>query len=563
MITGIIKNNNFAGTNTSNPIYFQQCNSDMFGNLINGGGTTMILNGHSYPNLSPTKTSNTIYWYGGQNKLYSTNAGNINIVDAGLPYVNYGYNQFSKNSDQSYFHISGTLDSTVGTFNAIRNAWCTSNSNPVNYLYTSGNSAVLTDFNQSYSCNQLPTIQYNSNTVTDKGFGFNDTLFISTDNSNYYIAPDELLNSQASIYFSSEQYLDAINCYKNLINNYTESQYLCGSLYELYNCYEGLDTSSNSTYIDNLYSDLKTFLNNKIQSGNYTEEFTDIAYYFINMCEVNMENYNDALTGFEFIAMFHPDATMRLLASWDYDEVQDLMGQSGAEKEINAEKFREKILTKLDNAIKKDSTMGIVSRIYKKQNDEIDISYSNKSANITTKRESNVSTKKENNSSKSNEILVNQTGKKPITISIPKDKRNNLIQRAENNLRVLRTMNKDRKIKKHKEDILLIAGLTSSRDKATENVNIPMVYSLSQNYPNPFNPVTKINYELPKDGRVKLVIYDILGREIKTLVNELKQTGKYTVEFNGTQYASGVYFYRIQVEGGRSFTAVKKMVLIK
>jgi hypothetical protein len=100
--------------------------------------------------------------------------------------------------------------------------------------------------------------------------------------------------------------------------------------------------------------------------------------------------------------------------------------------------------------------------------------------------------------------------------------------------------------------------------------NIASEHKLFQNYPNPFNPVTKINYELPKDGRVKLVIYDILGREIKTLVNELKQAGKYIVEFNGTQFASGVYFYRIQVEGqgsavaeGRSYTAVKKMVLIK
>jgi len=92
---------------------------------------------------------------------------------------------------------------------------------------------------------------------------------------------------------------------------------------------------------------------------------------------------------------------------------------------------------------------------------------------------------------------------------------------------------------------------------------IPKEYSLSQNYPNPFNPVMKINYELPKDGKVKLVIYDILGREIKTLVNELKQAGRYTVEFNGNSLASGVYFYRIQVEGGRNYTAVKKMVLIK
>ena len=96
-----------------------------------------------------------------------------------------------------------------------------------------------------------------------------------------------------------------------------------------------------------------------------------------------------------------------------------------------------------------------------------------------------------------------------------------------------------------------------------ENSSVPKEFKLFQNSPNPFNPVTKINYELPKDGKVKLVIYDILGREIKTLVNELKQAGRYTIEFNGTQYASGVYFYRIQVEGGKTYTSVKKMVLIK
>jgi hypothetical protein len=106
----------------------------------------------------------------------------------------------------------------------------------------------------------------------------------------------------------------------------------------------------------------------------------------------------------------------------------------------------------------------------------------------------------------------------------------------------------------------MIAGLTSSRNKSVEDVNIPLSFNISQNFPNPFNPVTKINYELPKDTKVKLVIYDILGREIKTLVNEIKQSGKYTVEFNGSNLASGVYFYRIQAG---DYIAVKRMVLVK
>ncbi|MBZ0204651.1 MAG: T9SS type A sorting domain-containing protein [Ignavibacteria bacterium] len=92
-------------------------------------------------------------------------------------------------------------------------------------------------------------------------------------------------------------------------------------------------------------------------------------------------------------------------------------------------------------------------------------------------------------------------------------------------------------------------------------VEIPAVYKLSQNYPNPFNPVTKINYELPKNSIVNLVIYDILGREVIKLVNnEIQQAGRFTVEFNAQNYASGVYFYRI--EAG-SFVQSKKMILLK
>ncbi len=85
-------------------------------------------------------------------------------------------------------------------------------------------------------------------------------------------------------------------------------------------------------------------------------------------------------------------------------------------------------------------------------------------------------------------------------------------------------------------------------------------YELFQNYPNPFNPNTKINFALPKQGFVTLKIYDITGREIKTLVNEVKQAGYYTVDFNASHLSSGVYFYKIQ---SGDFSSVKRMVLIK
>jgi hypothetical protein len=96
---------------------------------------------------------------------------------------------------------------------------------------------------------------------------------------------------------------------------------------------------------------------------------------------------------------------------------------------------------------------------------------------------------------------------------------------------------------------------------APKNVtNIPVIYALSQNYPNPFNPSTTISYQLPKAGNVKLVVYDILGREVKVLVNEYKKAGTYNITFDGSSLASGLYFYRLTAG---DFSGTKKMVLVK
>jgi len=90
--------------------------------------------------------------------------------------------------------------------------------------------------------------------------------------------------------------------------------------------------------------------------------------------------------------------------------------------------------------------------------------------------------------------------------------------------------------------------------------NIPNQFNLSQNYPNPFNPLTKINYSIPKGTNVSIRIYDILGRLVRTLVNEFREAGTYNINFDGSNLSSGVYFYRI--EAG-DFVESKKMVLIK
>lgn len=85
-------------------------------------------------------------------------------------------------------------------------------------------------------------------------------------------------------------------------------------------------------------------------------------------------------------------------------------------------------------------------------------------------------------------------------------------------------------------------------------------FSLSQNYPNPFNPVTNIKFNIPKSGFVKITVFDMLGREVTSIVNESMQPGSYNVDWDASNYSSGVYFYKLETEG---FVESKKMVLLK
>ncbi len=90
--------------------------------------------------------------------------------------------------------------------------------------------------------------------------------------------------------------------------------------------------------------------------------------------------------------------------------------------------------------------------------------------------------------------------------------------------------------------------------------NIPTNFVLDQNYPNPFNPSTKISYQLPQNGFVSLKVYNAIGKEVATLVNEEKSAGRYEVNFDAAGLSSGLYFYTIQTG---SFQETKKMILIK
>ena len=102
--------------------------------------------------------------------------------------------------------------------------------------------------------------------------------------------------------------------------------------------------------------------------------------------------------------------------------------------------------------------------------------------------------------------------------------------------------------------IQIITGVNKS------DSNIPNNFALLQNYPNPFNPSTEIKYSIPKSGIVTLKVYNLLGQEVATLVNQEQKSGNYVVNFDASKLASGVYMYRIEANG---FSLTKKMALLK
>ena len=94
-------------------------------------------------------------------------------------------------------------------------------------------------------------------------------------------------------------------------------------------------------------------------------------------------------------------------------------------------------------------------------------------------------------------------------------------------------------------------------------IGVPNQFELIQNYPNPFNPSTKIDYSIPFDGKVSLTIFDAMGKEVSKLVNYTQPAGYYTIDFNASEFASGIYYYRIDLNGQSNFTDTKKMLLLK
>jgi hypothetical protein len=387
-----------------------------------------------------------------------------------------------------------------------------------------------------YLPNCMPGDQ-GSDMIISLGNGAYDTIFVRGSGGGMrgvFIITAKSLYDSICIDTRKRNYGSVRSKSTDMLNMFPDSIQSLDAISKLYLGTRMTDTSSAS------FNALKTYYENLILNHPSNIPLVKKCNYMVQKCKVQLRQYSSAMAGFQQIINENPYSYEGLVAKWDYmaTHLLDSIGYGGGEAPPN-----------LPEGEGSDDPH---DKFTKEQRQVIKTSIGTALQDSKIKEEKKI------------EILTGLAGLGDLgAAKILEQKRvlQNIIkiEHPHNILEHIRIVN---------SDIRKLYG--QSRDDIGKKQNIvPSVFRLSQNYPNPFNPVTKIQYDLPKDVKVKLIIYDILGREVIRLVNnEFKQAGRYTVEFNGNNYASGVYFYRIEAgdpssRSGQGFVQSKKMVLIK
>lgn len=507
--------------------------------------------------------SSGAFTLGGLNTISNEGTGTNNInVDGSYFLLEGGENIFNISSDQSSYHLYGHFPMFTAVTTEETNNCFKVNSSPVDppvNMVTSGNQGTQITFNFIPYLAGCEIIGGGDGLAIDLGDGIYDTIYTvgsgsgggqssvasvrrtdtkqSSQTHAFDLPTAKTKYDSISVLMRYRHYSQAKTKCLDLINTYPDSIQSIFAVSKLFLATVAGDTSYNAA------NTLKIFYENLILNHpNNTSLIKRANYYFLK-CKVRMREYSQALAGFQQIINQNPYSYEGLIARWDYMATSLLIqGQGGAFSSIDNEQL---IINNYDidgnDDDRKPFTKEQRQDIRKSINTAIEIS----------KNDDEVKIKKLEEKSELGDVNASKelTQMKSLKQVVKTEKPKSIIE----HIRIV------------SEDIRKVFGSNTS-SKGNEPKNIPLVYKISQNYPNPFNPVTKINYDLPRDSKVKIVIYDILGREVKRLVNnELKTAGSYIVDFNATNYASGVYFYRIEAEepNGNKFVDSKKMVLLK
>ena len=329
-ITGTIRDNVSTDSNTELGLHLINSSPNMYNNAIFSKNVSLHLIGNCYPNLAPYISGSQMVWSGGKNRFTTDLYDNVQLVGHSNVYTDFGENRFNILDTANSYHIYGWLDSTIFKYSSRNNCWYPGNIPRIYLRHDYYSSPIITETGVStIDCDH--EIDPNGWEVDYLGNGIYDSVMMSADITGQITSTENLLYEQANQYFNESMFLDAISSYKNLIDNYPDYIDLPKSALNLYSSYEYLDTLQTQGERNTLYGNLKLYAEGKLSSTEYkNEEFTDICFDIVTMCEANMENYDAASNNYEFIALYHPDPDARLNASWNYAEVQALIN-SGME----------------------------------------------------------------------------------------------------------------------------------------------------------------------------------------------------------------------------------------
>jgi len=319
-----------------------------------------------------------------------------------------------------------------------------------------------------------------------------------------------------------------------------------------------------SASVPSSMSDLKSYYESYIQSHSANTAIVAEMFYFIQKCRINLGDYEAALNGYKAIMEKNPYSMAGLNAKWEYSDLQMLVasksnGKSGGENNtaellnydnLNEQQQYERLVSLIEDP--KDGPRDGKKTDSPDNNKKAVTDNVIKSLNVTGEKDKSIVKLLED------KIAGNQAS----TEEVKEYKKKMLYKEL---IKIERANNISEQIAMVQRDLSKILALDNASDNVSLSKELPVIaydYKLNQNYPNPFNPSTKISYEIKAQGFVSLKIYDLLGREIAELVNETKEAGRYTLDFNASKYSlsSGIYFYRIKAG---EFVDTKRMVLVK
>ena len=532
-IAGPLRNNIISGFNQG--IICQNSSADIYENTITGGSGSKSVSGVAYSYLNMGSSGPT--QLAGYNTFDNSGTNSDNIVLENTTFnLNYGYNSFNIGSSANgEYHLGGYIPTIFGTTDSPPAFQAPKNCFKVNYALTNAISPVTNGYGgPPLQINFLPYYCTKDNETIDfivnAGNGISDTVYGMGASYQDQLTPSLLLYRQISVNSRKMLYDSVIAEGFNFLNNNFDSTGNLDVVSKLFYASLFLDSNGNKLH------PLKTFYETLMLNHPDNVQMVCMLYYYDQRCKAALKDYNAALDGFQQIIIEFPNSYEGLVASWDYMStylLDTLSGGGGGESGDDNPKDKPKIRDTFDKTKFNENQRGSIIQNVTKAFEE------------SGRKEKIITEKLKHESDNGNEkaayyLKVKKALKETIRSKKPKKRKEyiSIIQ----------------------QDINKVYGIGVGGRSVEKTNSVPKVFNLYQNYPNPFNPTATIKYDLPKDVKVLIKVYDILGREVKKLVDEFKKAGSYTVDFNGTNLASGVYFYRI--EAG-DYVMSKKMVLVK